>query len=44
MLFSMSLPPTALDREITLEFRLLSDNEETFYAGWYIDDVAVVVP
>jgi hypothetical protein len=43
-LFSMALPPEALDREITLEFRFLSDNEETFYAGWYIDDVAVVVP
>jgi hypothetical protein len=42
--FSMSLPPEALDRVITLEFRLLSDNEETFYAGWYIDDVAVVAP
>lgn len=40
---SKRLPPAALGQVIKLEFRLQSDDFQTF-AGWYLDDVQVTVP
>jgi hypothetical protein len=39
---TVSLPPEALNTNILLEFRLVTDNYNAIaFAGWYIDDVAV---
>ena len=43
--FSGEFPAAALGQEVILEFRFLSDNDDSFdQSGWYIDDVAVSAP
>ncbi|NIP94134.1 MAG: hypothetical protein GWO24_12040, partial [Akkermansiaceae bacterium] len=37
------LPPSALGKNIVIEFRFQSDDLQNF-AGWYIDDLEVTVP
>lgn len=40
---SISLPASALDRVIKIEFRFQADDFQPF-AGWYIDDFEITVP